>query len=424
MSTTKDEWPWPTWQVSGLLVLLATLIRVFLVLSFPQHITGTDADQYIILGQNLAAGNGFSIWRFPPFDPDVFRSPGYPLFLAAFFRLGLGFWSIALCQVILEMSSLFFATAVLSKIVGKKSARVGLAVALLSPYTGAIPCLIFSESLSVPLITMLFAWGLQLRTKKNIIFYGAALGYLTLVRGSFLPGIILASLVLFIRYGLETKSWKKSVCATLGIVVAFAIVLAPYALWNKTHHGKISPTPLAGLGRAFAAGNSGIGLTTPNVTGEHWRVTQKLWDQIPGESHPTPEHIIQTEKEMVAESIATIKSNWGQYLAGVLRNEIHIWFGVRVLFPFHNPVGYGFLLRWCSIFILFMAGVSCWKLRSHWADLIIALTPVITLALVSPWLYVIMRYTTLAFAPLQLLCGAGICLLLKNPQERLPDPRN
>ncbi len=65
-----------------------------------------DSARYLKLAQNLAAGNGFSAANVAPFDPEVFRPPGYPLFLALLVRLGLPLSGVAAVQVVLYAMAL------------------------------------------------------------------------------------------------------------------------------------------------------------------------------------------------------------------------------------------------------------------------------------------------------------------------------
>ncbi|MBM3323997.1 hypothetical protein FJY69_11050, partial [candidate division WOR-3 bacterium] len=46
-----------------------------------------DAPEYLRLADNLARHRLFSLDSAPPYRPDVFRTPVYPLFLAGFFLL-------------------------------------------------------------------------------------------------------------------------------------------------------------------------------------------------------------------------------------------------------------------------------------------------------------------------------------------------
>ncbi len=81
-------------------ILLACVLSAGALFTFHRFgaMTG-DSPRYLKLAENLAAGHGFSAANSAPFDPEVFRPPGYPLFLAMLLRLGLTLGGIAAVQV-------------------------------------------------------------------------------------------------------------------------------------------------------------------------------------------------------------------------------------------------------------------------------------------------------------------------------------
>src|SRR5947208_11776152 len=68
------------WAVAGGLVLL------YLTSVSPHWFITSDSALYLMLGQSLAGGNGYTLSG----QPHVHVPPGYPLLLAAMIRLGLG----------------------------------------------------------------------------------------------------------------------------------------------------------------------------------------------------------------------------------------------------------------------------------------------------------------------------------------------
>src|SRR5258707_1185660 len=59
-------------------------LRLYLVLQ-PPLVTPDSLTRYEPIARNLAAGHGFSRAAAPPYAPDGFNQPGYPLFLAAIY---------------------------------------------------------------------------------------------------------------------------------------------------------------------------------------------------------------------------------------------------------------------------------------------------------------------------------------------------
>ncbi len=64
--------------------LIALLARIIFVLFFSALPYNIDAAEYVILGQNIADGNGFC---YQPGQPTAYRLPLYPLFLALLFSI-------------------------------------------------------------------------------------------------------------------------------------------------------------------------------------------------------------------------------------------------------------------------------------------------------------------------------------------------
>lgn len=64
--------PWLSPGAFAVIILLGVLLRVVLILAWPQPIKGTDASQYLQLATNLVEGNSYSLWPNAPYDPDVY----------------------------------------------------------------------------------------------------------------------------------------------------------------------------------------------------------------------------------------------------------------------------------------------------------------------------------------------------------------
>ena len=79
-----------------ILIALAVGTHVFVVAAVRYH-TGfidtfayqsLDSTEYYQIAQNVAARGTFSQATEPPYEPDTWRTPGYPLFLAFIMKLG------------------------------------------------------------------------------------------------------------------------------------------------------------------------------------------------------------------------------------------------------------------------------------------------------------------------------------------------
>lgn len=87
-----------------ILAVYAALLAVFTVVNYDRLIVAFDTESYVVVAKNLLAGNGFA-----DADglPDGFRTPGYPLFLAAVFLCGGNILAAVIVQLFLAVFSLY-----------------------------------------------------------------------------------------------------------------------------------------------------------------------------------------------------------------------------------------------------------------------------------------------------------------------------
>ncbi len=169
---------------TAILVLLLTTSAVGCLAFFGPY-TG-DSGRYLRLAANLADGNGLSAATQPPYDPEVFRPPMYPLFLAGLKGLGLDVYGIILVQVILYLVAINFAMRTTVAVTGNQ-----LAAGLLGFLMAAHPALMrWTVSITTEVLcTTLFclvAWcvakDLRQPTWSNTIVLGICIVTLFLTR--------------------------------------------------------------------------------------------------------------------------------------------------------------------------------------------------------------------------------------------------
>src|SRR5437588_13131929 len=61
---------------------------VAILLTTSDHILGVDGIYYARYAKNLVDHGAFSLSASPPWEPSAYRTPGYPLFLAALRLIG------------------------------------------------------------------------------------------------------------------------------------------------------------------------------------------------------------------------------------------------------------------------------------------------------------------------------------------------
>lgn len=207
----------------------------------PQPIVeGTDATWHHRLALNLAEGNGFSLASAPPFEPTMYREPGYPLFIAIVYRLaGPNPDTVALVQGALLglLAGLVFLLA--SAIVGGRLVPLlaGLLTGL-SPDGGEMARQLLTEALFTPFFVFVLLFGLRARRTGQGRWYlatGFGFGLAALVR------VQAALLLLPVLACWGWQEWRESrrvagrELALLGL--GFALVTLPWFVRNLATFG-------------------------------------------------------------------------------------------------------------------------------------------------------------------------------------------
>ncbi len=217
---------------------------------------GTDDYQYRTLAINLASHGVFSLHSTPPFRPDVFRTPGYPAFLAVIFGITGSFFAVAFVQTILAALT----GIVVYELVRTFSVRriVACAAALLfalEPTVMNSSMRLATEILFTFLVTLsvfiLFFRKESGPTFKTCFLGGLVLGLAVLVRpiGLFLPLCI--PVFLFFRYRHDSIPFKHIVFAILVFWIGTGSALIPWLARNSISAGTWSISSLPAYNLLF-----------------------------------------------------------------------------------------------------------------------------------------------------------------------------
>src|SRR5260370_15862238 len=107
--------------------LICAIPGVIAVISSAHGIMGGDGPGYHQIAVNLLQRHIFSAAQIPPYEPTTFRTPGYPLFLAAIYAFtNQSIWAVRIAQLALLWLSAWgtaqIATHFFSRSVGAISA--------------------------------------------------------------------------------------------------------------------------------------------------------------------------------------------------------------------------------------------------------------------------------------------------------------
>jgi 4-amino-4-deoxy-L-arabinose transferase-like glycosyltransferase len=196
-----------------------------------------DSERYLTLGATLAERGWFSVSP-EAFEAEVFRTPGYPLFLSLFPGVeGQPIAWIVAAQELIYLFCAFLVYAGIRRLLGESLARACLVFMLLEPGGLAFPKLIASETLFLPFsLGAVLAAGLYLRLggARWALLAGLLLGAAVVVRpvATYLP-----LLFLFVMW-LARRPAGGLAAGAAALVLGFTLLAGPWVVRNAVHYGQ------------------------------------------------------------------------------------------------------------------------------------------------------------------------------------------
>lgn len=218
----------------------------------------TDQAGYRRLGAALAETGSFTRYPdAPAYVPEAIRTPGYPLFVAAIYRV----FGPGNDLAVVSVQALVFAAICLLVYAAARrvdSDRTALGAAALAalypplPYAGG---LLLTELWAAFVATgamVVLLRALQQRRMRDFALAGALLGATTLVRPVFvlLPPFLAVAMPLLV----PGERRRAAACGWAVLVAAAGLVLAPWFAYNAVHFGRLTISPAGGVGRALWEG--------------------------------------------------------------------------------------------------------------------------------------------------------------------------
>lgn len=243
------------------LVLIAVVAALhgvfFLFYQAPEWSTVADQEGYRRLGQALAETGQFTRYPdAPQFVPEVIRTPGYPLFLAAVYALaGPSQVAVAISQI-----GLTIALALLVAVIARACAppRVAVAAGLAAALYPTFPyfaALAMTELWTTFVLTAAMAVAFRAHrtgATRDYLATGFLLGFAALSRPAFvlLPlAFVGTAVVLFRRAsGRVLRPWPL-------LLAAFVLTLLPWFTFNYVVMGRFALAPAGGVGRGLWEGS-------------------------------------------------------------------------------------------------------------------------------------------------------------------------
>lgn len=202
---------------------------------FCNPLSGFDPIQYDRLGFNLASGHGFSLSQSEPYLPTMFREPGYPLFLAAIYKIfGHTIRLVVFLQCLLHALTALIVYRIAGRIFSERVAFVSGVVVSLFPTLANYPSYLMSETFFTFLLSAsvaLFITAVGGGKFRSYLCAGVLFGMLVLTKltSLFLP-FLLVGIVLAQQKRRDIGKFMARAATLLAIVV---LIVSVWSLRNK-----------------------------------------------------------------------------------------------------------------------------------------------------------------------------------------------
>ncbi len=435
-------------------------------------VKGVDELSYVALAEGILHGH-YSQWlQFDPPIPDTFRTPGYPLYVAAFIGL-FDFWRPAMIgtQLLMYVAGLHLMFKVMDRwntgLVGRN-----LLLLLLLP-SANVTSLIFMVTPEIPVffcIAVLVYVDVVKRPSDPLsaVGVGLLLGFIFQCRPVYLLFPLIRTLITW---------WNDKKRYVWGIhlltMAVFIGTLLPFALWNRAHHGILSPTPLEGGGGVFNLGywcgrlpglpkersfenfiaDEMIRFVPASSLATERAAYEQEWDSIDAQVAPlltsrdslmraiingrpnicysyNSRFVIARERVIKQRTLMDIKAHPGYYLAFKAYSAVRLWVvGVdRGRFSAAGPVGRILLIAaFLFTFILFAGAIYSISRSVRWGMLRTAeIAHPLAWVLYTGFIYVPFviqtRYTSSVRAILYMVMAAAMTKLWEAGRKNITTP--
>lgn len=235
-------------------ILFLTLLSFFFACFFAfisDYPLLKDSAQYDLIGWNLAQGNGFSISDSYPFEPTMFREPGYPFFLSAIYVIfGHEYFYVRLFQVFIYVLICLLIYFIALEISGEKIARYSSFFAALCPTLANYTRYVLSEGLFTFLLclsTLLFMRFVKQKKPVWIILCGFILGIAALIKVAILFFVFPMLIFLAVLSEGSRDLMKKHLKCYIIFIVFFLLPILPWMARNKAVFGTYNFTLRQGV---------------------------------------------------------------------------------------------------------------------------------------------------------------------------------
>ncbi len=263
-----------------------------------------DHTSYLQLAEGILHGRYSHYWQLDIDVPDTFRTPGFPLYIAAVIQV-FGTWkAIMAIHLVLYVIALVLMLRIVSRF-DPRALAGNLALLILLPLVN-VPYYITQLSPEIPTLVSITAviYVLVRRdrlTRLDTLALGLLYGFIFQCRPVYL----------WLPFALAAATWwvrrrEFDLRGQLGALGLFVVTLLPYGLWNKEHHGVLQLTPLEGGG-----GVVHMGIWSGLIPGHQ---EHRYWSNFAGD-----ELIRFTPVDSLTTNVAAYEADWDNVLDSLNR---------------------------------------------------------------------------------------------------------
>jgi len=395
-----------------------------LILKTAPWTTG-DSGRYIGLSESLLRGRGFGLGDETSFEPEGWRMPGYPIFIAASrFITGHNNLGIVLIQAALFLASVWFVYKVAIRAFGELTGFVFLVFSSVYPFVAYSAGQLSPETPAVFSVSLAF-FLLSDPTTRRVALAALLIGLSAYVR----PNLLLlnfalaAALVLINRH-----NYRKAL-----LMIAIAIIVAfPWAMRNYRLFGVFTPLPAikgSGFSLLLATWQSRVSIPSLIEYGMNGNLTSEvrlsgMADQISNlnrrlgvpentlfitpESYPGNQVKRKADALFTEAAFANIENYPVEYLKSCFINTLRMWFSAYFPGKIPSVIRYGLLAEGILAMIMGLGGVFItmrgFDERQKLVLILFTMT-FLYFSLTLCWLHTEARYTIPARLPLLLFAA-------------------
>ncbi|MGI9104587.1 MAG: hypothetical protein ACR2IF_19265 [Terriglobales bacterium] len=330
-----------------------------------------DTPHYLELAQALKRGV-FGVVTGSHFEPEAWRQPGYPAFLALVSAVASSTATVIVLQHLLILISIVLMFVLLRRHVDVQTARMFLLATMVYPFLADSAARLMPEALCLFLLTCCI-FAMCSEAQVSPLFVGVLAASLGLVR----PNLVLLPLVCVIAYALAGRLYARKAVVTL---VTATLLLSLWAYRNHRQFARFSPLPPAsGAGSVlmFAAWETRLssdslfqygrgGVITPEMRrsgmlelqaeiNSRVATPRDRYFLVP-DSYDTNQQKIAADKILTAEALRMIAAAPGAYAWRTLLNLPRIWFSAAVKSSMPARQRYAMVAVGLTMFVLAVWG--------------------------------------------------------------------